>query len=520
MRNLIIILFCTAFFAISCTNSDSKLEAKTGITDSAAQSLLKIPLSTDFSFLKSHEKEILKAIEYFKETKNEFGQAYCLRFYGIISSVKGDYKNAQTYYLKAYDILEKLDKKEELGKLCNNIARNYAEVGSMDLAFKYYYKSLSFSQQIKDSVTQATVMQNIGLSYRKTKPDSSLYFYQYALKLMPAKSTDNIRTKIKFNMANYYFDKKDFTKSKIVYQEILTDGLKNKKLEAVSVGYNALAAIASVEKNVDLSLFYSRQAIHIADSIKHTILLMKFRNELIKEYEFIGDYKNAFLETKILKKLNDSLLNKEKEVAVHELDIKYQSEKKEAENIQLKKEANYKLLAIICLTIIAFIFFFLFKSRSILAKEKSVAYDVLMEKYKAEKEERKMQSTIIADFEKTRSNIVEKSLIEKLIEYYNNEKPFLNSKLKVDDVAKQLGVNQKEIATAIKQFDNSNFNAFTNKLRVEEARRKFENPDFDNYKMEVISEQSGFGTIQSFYNAFELYTGVKPAYYRAKMRAN
>ena len=518
MKYIISLFFCTIILAISCNTSNSNIEAKTGIADSLAQSLLKIPLSSDFSVLKSHEKEILKAIDYFKETKNEFAQAYCSRFYGVILSNNGDYKKAQSYYLIAFDIFEKLDKKEELGKLCNNIARNYVQIGSMDLAFKYYYKSLDISKQIKDSVTQATVLQNIGLSYRKTKPDSSLYYYETALKLMPENSTDNIRAKIKYNIANYYFDKKDFAKAKVVYQDLLNDGLKNNKLEAVSVGYNALAAIYLAEKNINLSLSCYKKAIYIADSIKHTTLLLKYKAELIKEYEFIGDFKNAFLETKSLKQLSDSLLNKEKEVAVHELDIKYQTEKKEAENIQLKKESNYKVFAITILIGIAVILYYLLRQRSVLVKEKSIAYDVLMEKYKLEKLEREKQSSIIADFENLQANVVEKTLIERLIEYYNQEKPYLNPKLKVEDVAKYLGVDQKEIAAAIKSHDNSNFNVFTNKLRVEEARRKFEDPAFDSFKMEVISEQSGFGTIQSFYNSFESYTGVKPAYYRTHMR--
>jgi AraC-like DNA-binding protein len=519
MRNIFYVLFCTILFAASCRTSNSKIESKLGITDSVAQSLLKIPLSSDFSVLKSHEKELIKAISYFKETKNAFAFAYCSRFYGLILSNNGDFKNSQYHYLIAYDIFEKLDKKQELAKLCNNIGRNYVQIGSMDLAFKYYNQSVKISQQIGDSVSQATVLQNIGLTYRKKNPDSSLYFYQTALSLMPEKSTDNIRAKIKYNIANYYFDKKDFAKAKVVYQDLLNDGLKNNKLEAVSVGYNALAAIYLAERKIDISLNYYKQAIHIADSIKHTSLLLKYRAELIKEYEFIGDFKNAFIETKSLKQLSDSLLNKEKEVAVHELDIKYQSEKKEADNIQLRKEANYKMTAIVILIIIALILYYLFKSRSILVKEKTIAYDVLIDKYKSEKQEREKQSTIIEKLENAQTLVSndEKTLLVKILEYYTNEKPYLNSKLRVDDIAKIFNTTQKEIASVLKNYNNSNFNSFTNKFRVEAARIKFEDPAYNNFKMEVISEQSGFGTLQSFYNAFELYTGVKPGYYRMKM---
>lgn len=521
MKNLLFILLSLLFLSSSCDTSTAKIETKLGITDSTAQSLLKIPYSVDFSVLKSHEKEIVKGIEYFKLTNNDFGYALCSRFYGVILNTKGDYIKAQSYYLQAYDVFDKLDKKKEKARVCIDIGWNYSEIGSKNLVHKYYTKALEIGKQLGDSLIQGTVLMNYGIVYRKTNADSALFYYQQALKIMPETSAGNIRAKLKYNIANQYFDKKEFNKSKSVYEDLLNEGLKSKNMEVVSVGYNALAAIYLSERKIDKSLDYYNKAIRIADSIKHVSLLMKYKRELIKEYEFIGDFKNAFIESKKLKIMSDSLLNKEKEVAVLELDIKYQSEKKEVENLQLKKDSNIKLIAIGFLAVVTLILFFLFRSRSILAREKSIAYDVLMAKYKIEKLEKEKQSSIIADLGKMSSSTlsVEKSLMDRLIEYFTIEKPYLNPKLKVEDVAKYLQVNQKELAAAIKQHDNSNFNVFINKLRVEEARRKFEDPAFEMYKMEVISEQSGFGTIQSFYNAFELYTGIKPAYYRMQMKS-
>ena len=37
---------------------------------------------------------------------------------------------------------------------------------------------------------------------------------------------------------------------------------------------------------------------------------------------------------------------------------------------------------------------------------------------------------------------------------------------------------------------------------------------YRNYKIEAIAAESGFGTRQSFYNAFEQQIGMKPSYYR------
>ena len=55
---------------------------------------------------------------------------------------------------------------------------------------------------------------------------------------------------------------------------------------------------------------------------------------------------------------------------------------------------------------------------------------------------------------------------------------------------------------------------FSNRFRVEEVRRLFDEPSNVNLKLETIATQAGFGNRQSFYDAFEQVTGVKPGYYR------
>jgi len=514
MKNIFGAFFLIVLFASACIQSKSKIENRIGITDSKAQSLLNLPFGSDFKAIKSVGKEIPLAIEYFKEMHDYYGEAYCSRLYGVFLTYNGDFNKAQVAYLRAYDLFDKLNKPLDKAKVCNAIANNYAEIGSMILSVKYFQEALKIGQSINDSTIQANVIMNMGINYRTSKPDSALFYYQNALKFVPVHPVDNIKVKIEYNMANILYEKKEFDKATDVYQMVVDDGLAKNNLEAVAVGYSGLASVSFVQKKYDHSFFLFKHSMHLMDSLGQRKYLIQLMPEMISSYEKIGDYKNAYVELKNLKQLSDSLLNIEKEVAVHELDIQYQTEKKEVENIQLKNDLRLKRLAIIILIVIVFVLFYLFRNRARLVEEKRFAYDVLMDKYRLESKQRKKHANILAELETVKLSNLEMSLIEKIIKYYVVEKPFLNAKLRVDDIAKYFNVSQKEISTALKNYDNSNFNSFTNKYRVEEARRKFENPEFVNYKMEVIAQQSGFGTIQSFYNAFELYTGVKPSYYR------
>ena len=142
-----------------------------------------------------------------------------------------------------------------------------------------------------------------------------------------------------------------------------------------------------------------------------------------------------------------------------------------------------------------------------------------MQQYKAERKERLKEQTLVlhntsATVEKTKENL---DIYTKLIAYYEKEKPYLNAKLKAAEVASELQVPQRTIAATIKANGYSSFNHFNNKYRVSEVKRQFENPGCANLKMEVIANQAGFGNKQSFYTAFEEFTGLNPGFYRAEI---
>lgn len=105
-------------------------------------------------------------------------------------------------------------------------------------------------------------------------------------------------------------------------------------------------------------------------------------------------------------------------------------------------------------------------------------------------------------------------LMSNLIKYYRNEKPYLDPKLKLATVVRILSTNEKALAASLKTHEDYNFNSFTNRFRVEHAKRMMENPKYRNYKIEAIASDSGFGSRMSFYNAFSQFTGVRPSYFR------
>ena len=98
------------------------------------------------------------------------------------------------------------------------------------------------------------------------------------------------------------------------------------------------------------------------------------------------------------------------------------------------------------------------------------------------------------------------------------DKLFLSRELRVDHFCNMLGVTQNTLSKTLKVHGFCNFAHFINYHRVEEAKRMMAVPEFNMYTLEAIAEMAGFGTRQSFYDAFEKITGEKPARYRRMVK--
>jgi len=100
-------------------------------------------------------------------------------------------------------------------------------------------------------------------------------------------------------------------------------------------------------------------------------------------------------------------------------------------------------------------------------------------------------------------------LRERLLKYFNSEKPFLKPDLTINEVARELYSNKTYISRVINDSFNLNFNQFVNKFRVEEATRLYMKDTSLN--LSRLCSDSGFGSIATFTISFRLFAGLSPA---------
>lgn len=99
-------------------------------------------------------------------------------------------------------------------------------------------------------------------------------------------------------------------------------------------------------------------------------------------------------------------------------------------------------------------------------------------------------------------------LMERICRYMEEQQPYLNSELKVQDVADALGTNRTYIGNCIRSQRGCSFSQFVNTYRIEYAQQLLhQHPD---KKIAEVSMASGFSTESSFFRAFKAATGMAP----------
>ena len=102
---------------------------------------------------------------------------------------------------------------------------------------------------------------------------------------------------------------------------------------------------------------------------------------------------------------------------------------------------------------------------------------------------------------------------DRLFEYMQNEKPFLNSELRQAEVAKSTGFSIHEISQVLNTQLNQSFPDFVNSFRIEEVKIRIQNGDTKKYTLTAIAMQCGFNAKSSFLRAFKKGTGMTPSEY-------
>lgn len=110
-------------------------------------------------------------------------------------------------------------------------------------------------------------------------------------------------------------------------------------------------------------------------------------------------------------------------------------------------------------------------------------------------------------------------LEEKLDSIMKEEKPYLNAKLTLFQLAKKIGSNEKYLSLFLNSKYEMNFSTYINSYRIEEAKQLLLKKETANFTIETIANMAGFHSKSSFNIKFKNNTGLTPSEFKNKKGA-
>lgn len=107
------------------------------------------------------------------------------------------------------------------------------------------------------------------------------------------------------------------------------------------------------------------------------------------------------------------------------------------------------------------------------------------------------------------------AMLRRVCDVMEEKRLFLNSDLRVSDLAFELGTNSSYVSECIRQCRDCSFTQFVNSYRVDYAKRLMR--EHPGKKVSSVYIESGFSNESSFFRIFKAHTGMTPKEWKSQI---
>ena len=261
----------------------------------------------------------------------------------VVRNIGSEHLNYNEYIDAYLDYHLSQNDSKNLQKAYTWIAANFARKKTVDSSFIYFRKALQLIKQDKDTLAEAHMLNNFGVLYMEFTPykDSALYYFDRSRKLY--KEPEDLQSSYQ-NTASTYKKIGEYEKAIENYQK--ADSLLGKE--------------------------YSKER-------------KRFLYDLMaKTYELAEKPAKALEYYKLTQAYQDSLNLQEQEKAIFDIQTKYEVQKKENENLQLKQSRFWLISGVILLVLLLIATYLVYRTR--IAKKQLEVKQSALEKNELEKQ--------------------------------------------------------------------------------------------------------------------------------------
>ncbi len=385
--------------------------------------------------------------------------------YGFYEIAKG-LKNEAEYYPKP-------DSKEPL-TLIFALQEKWMEADSIQNT-----ESLKqLLSQFKDNTTEhnkeylnlkGQILNSIGkFSLTQGKRDSSRMYFEKALKIQRSIQSESIQEAFMMvDFSNYFFE----------FNQHQT-------------------AIDTLTKALDISKIFNNPFLNFAiyNQLSQNHLALKNEEKFIENQVKLGQYLNA---TKLKESASSNAI----------FNILQKN------HIDSKEEINKEIVSInwtfgIIAALLVFILLFTKWFTSFKLKHTKDVINYLKLIHDIDKKEEYQEKGIVKNLGIPKET---ESVLLKKLEAFEKSNKFTSNDMSLAQMASQFETNTKYLSEVINKHKGKNFNLYINNLRVKYIVKKLKSdPNYLNYKVSYLAEESGFSSHSSFATVFKNITGISP----------
>lgn len=146
--------------------------------------------------------------------------------------------------------------------------------------------------------------------------------------------------------------------------------------------------------------------------------------------------------------------------------------------------------------------------------------DWILNRNKIEEMKQEKESLEEAEREKANKPVIAvmtdpeaETLLQNLQQLMVNDKPYLNAKLTLAELAKLANSSDKKLSYVLNQKLDTNFYSYLNSFRIEAFKEQVKEQKNQNLSLVGIAKDCGFKSKSSFYRAFKAEMGMAPTDY-------
>lgn len=290
---------------------------------------------------------IEEAIQLAKEKNNIISLIKAYRIKGVASYLNGDINHAGEYYYKALKIAENAKNKTEIAATLVNLGGLSNVQGNLEDAMRFYQQALVIYTDLKKFSGMAKIENNIGLLFsQQKKGDAAMMHFKNALKINEVLKDNQGMAHVYGNMSIVYDQNGNYSKAILYSKKSIAISLNTGDYYGTISALNGLGTIYSANKNTTKAIIVFEQALDLAKKGHYQLLIRECYKNLFdvyadkKEFSKTKEYLNLYLI------YNDSIVKEEHSKQLEEMQIKYESEKKNEEIDLLKKDKKIQNLEI------------------------------------------------------------------------------------------------------------------------------------------------------------------------------